>query len=86
MIAALVADTWSAYPTAPAVLVAVVAANTASWRALEKAGLRRVAQAEMTPDNPRDDPLHYIYRADCPASVASDPGRMSSGCRDPGRR
>ncbi len=58
--------TWSDYSTAPAVLVAVVAANTPSWRALEKAGLRRIAEAAMEPDNPIDDPLHYIYRVDRP--------------------
>jgi aminoglycoside 6'-N-acetyltransferase len=66
MIAAVVDDTWSVYPTAPAVLVAVVAANTASWRALEKAGLRRIAAGAMAPDNPVDDPLHFIYRIDRP--------------------
>lgn len=49
---------------APAVLVAVVAANTASWWALEKAGLQRIAAGAMSPDNPVDDPLHYIYRID----------------------
>jgi Acetyltransferase (GNAT) domain len=48
------------------VLVAVVAANVASWRALEKAGLKRVAEGPMPPDNPIDDPLHYIYRVDRP--------------------
>lgn len=66
MIAAVVEDTWQAYPDAPAVLVAVVAANVASWRALEKAGLRRIAEGPMSPDNPVDDPLHYIYRIDRP--------------------
>lgn len=65
-IAAIVEDTWTAYPTAPAVMVAVSAANVASWRALEKAGLRRVAEGEMSPDNPVDDPLHVVYRADRP--------------------
>ena len=70
MIAALVEDTWRAYPEAPAVLVAVVAANRASWRALQKAGLRRVAEADMTPDNPVDDPLHYVYRVDRPGPDA----------------
>jgi len=64
MIAAVVEDTWRAYPTAPAVLVAVVAANTASWRALEHAGLRRIAEGPMEPENPIDAPLHYVYRAD----------------------
>lgn len=64
MIAAAVEDTWRAHPDTPAVLVAVVAANIASWRALEKAGLKRVAAGTMSPDNPIDDPLHYIYRID----------------------
>ena len=68
IIAAAVRDTWAARPEVPAVLVAVVAANTASWRALEKAGLTRVAEADMQPDNPVDDPLHYVYRADRPSS------------------
>lgn len=67
MIAAIVNDTWSTYPAAPAVIVAVVAENTASWRALERAGLQRVAEGEMSPDNPIDDSLHYIYRADRPS-------------------
>jgi aminoglycoside 6'-N-acetyltransferase len=66
MIAAVVADTWSAYPATTAVLVAVVAANVASWRALEKAGLRRIAEGPMSTDNPVDDPLHFIYRIDRP--------------------
>jgi aminoglycoside 6'-N-acetyltransferase len=66
IIAAAVRDTWDVYPSAPAVLVAVVAANTASWRALEKAGLRRIAEGPMEPDNPADDPLHVVYRIDRP--------------------
>jgi aminoglycoside 6'-N-acetyltransferase len=66
LIAAAVENTWTDYPSAPAVLVAVVAANIASWRALEKAGLRRIAEGPMSPDNPVDDPLHYVYRVDKP--------------------
>jgi len=66
MIAAVVEDTWNSYSDAPAALVAVVAANVASWRALEKAGLKRVAEGPMPPDNPIDDALHYIYRVDRP--------------------
>jgi aminoglycoside 6'-N-acetyltransferase len=69
MIAEAVADTWRTFPDTPAVLVAVVAANLASWRALEKAGLTRVAEGEMTPDNPVDDPLHFVYRIDRPGTV-----------------
>lgn len=67
MIATVVRGTWGECPAAPAVLVAVVAANSASWRALETAGLRRVAEGPMTPDNPVDDPLHYVYRVDRPS-------------------
>lgn len=66
IIVAVVESTWRDYPAAPAVLVAVVAANVASWRALEKAGLRRVAEGAMVPDNPVDDPLHFVYRVDRP--------------------
>ena len=66
IIAHAVEDTWTARPGAPAVLVAVVAANAASWRALEKAGLQRIAEGAMSPDNPVDDPLHFIYRIDRP--------------------
>ncbi len=65
-VAAVLAETWVVYPTTPTVLVAVVAANTASWRTLEKAGLTRVAEGPMEPDNPIDDPLHYVYRVDRP--------------------
>ena len=64
MIAALVQDTWASRPAATAILVAVVAANAASWRALEKAGLRRIAEGPMTPENPTDGSLHYVYRAE----------------------
>lgn len=67
LVARAVHETWTDYPDAPCVLLAVVAANVASWRALEKAGLRRVAQGPMTPDNPVDEPLHYVYRVDRPA-------------------
>jgi aminoglycoside 6'-N-acetyltransferase len=66
MIAAAVADTWQAYPAASAVLVSVVAGNVPSWQALEKAGLTRIAEGAMIPDNPADDPLHYVYRTDRP--------------------
>ncbi|SDU56380.1 GNAT family N-acetyltransferase [Jiangella alkaliphila] len=68
MIRAVVVDTWAIRSDVPAVLVAVVAANTASWRALEKAGFGRVAEGPMEPDNPADDPLHFVYRIDRPAT------------------
>ncbi|WP_250285789.1 GNAT family N-acetyltransferase [Frankia sp. CiP1_Cm_nod2] len=66
MIASMIARTWSDHPAATCVMVPVVAANRASWRALEKAGLRRVGQGPLAPDNPVDDPLHYVYRLDRP--------------------
>jgi aminoglycoside 6'-N-acetyltransferase len=74
LIKAAVEQTWTDYPDAPAVIVAVVAANIASWRALEKAGLMRVAEGPMTPDNPIDDPLHYVYRVDRPAPAGDTHG------------
>ncbi|GLW09743.1 aminoglycoside N(6')-acetyltransferase [Microtetraspora sp. NBRC 13810] len=64
MIRALVERTWTDLPSATCVMVPVSAANRASWRALEKAGLRRVAEGEMEPDNPIDGPVHYVYRID----------------------
>lgn len=57
---------WDEHPEAPCVLVPVPAANRASWRALEKAGLVRVAEGELEPDNPVDDRAHYLYRIDRP--------------------
>ena len=44
------------------VIVPVVAGNVASWRALERAGFERIAEAQLEPDNPIDPPLHYVYR------------------------
>jgi aminoglycoside 6'-N-acetyltransferase len=67
MIRAVVARSWNDHPRAPAVLVAVVAANVASWRALEKAGFALVGEGPMEPDNPVDDPLHRVYRLDRPS-------------------
>jgi aminoglycoside 6'-N-acetyltransferase len=64
LISAMVARTWRDFPDAPAVVVAVVAANRASWRALEKSGATRVGTGDMKPDNPIDDPAHHVYRFD----------------------
>ncbi|GEK78789.1 GNAT family N-acetyltransferase [Agrococcus baldri] len=66
MLAWAIERTWVELPDVPAVLVAVVAANTASWRMAERAGLRRIAEGPMEPDNPVDDPLHYVHRIDRP--------------------
>jgi len=67
MIRAVVDDSWRRFPDAPAVVVAVVATNVASWLALERAGFTRVGEGEMEPDNPIDDPAHHVYRVDRPA-------------------
>ncbi|MFI6595843.1 GNAT family N-acetyltransferase [Nonomuraea sp. NPDC050536] len=67
LIGAMLDRTWRDFPDAPCVLVPVSAANRPSWRALEKAGLRRVAEGELEPDNPVDDRAHYLYRIDRPA-------------------
>ncbi len=64
----MVADTWTSYPEAPAIIVAVVAGNVGSWRALEKAGFRRIAEGDITPDNPVDPPRHVVLRIDRPTA------------------
>lgn len=66
MIESLIATTWRDHPAASGVMVAVVAANVASWRALEKAGMMRVATGDMEPDNPVDDPRHHVYAIERP--------------------
>lgn len=66
MIKAMVDRTWVDHPRAPAIIVPVAAGNVASWRALEKAGLTRIAEGDLKPDNPVDPPLHYIYRVERP--------------------
>ncbi|HEX6346268.1 GNAT family N-acetyltransferase [Umezawaea sp.] len=73
IIAAVVAATWTDYPAAPAVVVPVAAANRASWRALEKAGLSRVAEGELEPDNPVDDRDHVVYRVERGTSGPAGP-------------
>jgi aminoglycoside 6'-N-acetyltransferase len=64
MIRSMLHKTWVEHPEASCLVVPVVAANRASWRALEKAGFARVATAALEPENPIDDRLHYIYRLD----------------------
>ncbi len=66
MLRSLVADTWAAHPAASCIIVPVSAANTASWRALERAGLARVAEGELEPDNPIDDRHHVVHRINRP--------------------
>lgn len=70
MIRSIVEATWDDYPNAPSIVVPVSAANRASWRTLEKAGLVRAAEGPLEPDNPIDNRDHYVYRIDRPS-----PGR-----------
>jgi len=64
IISAVVDETWTSYPEAAAIIVAVVAGNVGSWRALEKAGFRWIAEGDITPDNPIDPPRHVVLRID----------------------
>ncbi|GAA4924937.1 aminoglycoside 6'-N-acetyltransferase [Stackebrandtia albiflava] len=62
LIADFAARCWRDIPDATDIVVAVTESNPASWRALERAGFRRVASGLMEPDNPRDDRMHHVYR------------------------
>jgi len=66
IIESMVAKTWAEFPLAPCIIVPVAAGNRRSWRALEKAGFRQVAEGDLEPDNPVDPPLHYVQRIDRP--------------------
>lgn len=68
LVAAFVASSWPRFPRADEVIVPVSAANRRSWRTLEHAGFRRIAEGELAPDNPRDSREHYIYRLPRPTS------------------
>jgi aminoglycoside 6'-N-acetyltransferase len=66
MIRAFCDRVWTVDPSATCIIVPVVSANRASWRALQRAGFRTAARGELTPDNPVDDPAHEILRLDRP--------------------
>lgn len=68
MIAAYVERIWAAHPDATHLVVPVTSANTASWRALEKAGFHLVAQVHLEPDNAIDDGAHHLLRLDRPSA------------------
>jgi aminoglycoside 6'-N-acetyltransferase len=50
------------YASATTVLIPVHAENQASWRTLERAGFVKVAEGEITPDNPADSRAHFFYQ------------------------
>lgn len=67
-----VAEIWDRHPGANCVIVPVNVENQRSWGALLKAGFRRLADAELTPDDPGGTPLHAICRIDRPAGRPAD--------------
>lgn len=64
LIASFVEKLWLDAPATSTILVPVAAGNIPSWRALEKAGFRRIASGDLEPDNPIDPPLHHVLRLD----------------------
>lgn len=68
MISAFTARLWLDDPGASCIIVPTTALNRASWRSLERAGFVKVASGDLTPDNPIDDPAHFIYRIDRPGA------------------
>jgi aminoglycoside 6'-N-acetyltransferase len=64
VISAFVQRIWADQPDATHLVVPVNSLNVASWRALQKAGFRLVAQGELSPDNPDDPPGHEVLRID----------------------
>ena len=62
MIAAAVARGFADHPEAQDVLVPVALGNTASWRALRRAGASWYAEGALEPDNPIDPPDHVVHR------------------------
>ena len=69
MIRRFAAGLWERYPRAPSAIVAVLADNPASWRALEKAGFARIWSGPARSDYGTDEPTH-IYRLPRPAPVS----------------
>jgi aminoglycoside 6'-N-acetyltransferase len=67
MIARFTEDTLARYPDASAVVVSVQQANRRSWRALEKAGYRRVWAGMLDSDDPADEGPSYVYVRDRPS-------------------
>jgi aminoglycoside 6'-N-acetyltransferase len=63
-IVAFSARTFDDWPDVSCLVVPVVSANVASWRALRSAGFRLAARGNLEPDNPIDDPLHEVMRLD----------------------
>jgi aminoglycoside 6'-N-acetyltransferase len=59
-----VAERWSEHPQVCAVIVDIEQENRRSWRAVEKAGFRRVWAGELGSGDSRDAELSYVYVRD----------------------
>jgi len=57
---------WLAYPEVTSIVVAVQQDNPASWRALEKAGFRRVWSGLVDSGDPSDAGPSHVYALDRP--------------------
>jgi aminoglycoside 6'-N-acetyltransferase len=54
-------DTFRRYPDVPAIVVDVDQDNRRSWRALEKAGFRRIWSGNLVSDDPSDAGPNHVY-------------------------
>lgn len=63
------------YQTVTQVAVTVSQDNTASWRALEKAGYRRCWAGELASDDPSDEGPEYLYATEKPERKAGAESR-----------
>lgn len=66
MISEFVAESWSRYPSAERMVVAVQQENVASWKALEASGFRRAWEGELVSADPSDRGPSFIYVAKPP--------------------
>jgi aminoglycoside 6'-N-acetyltransferase len=66
MIRLVTEETWAANPHVPQIAVAVQQENRRSWRALEKAGYRRIWSGIVDSGDPSDDGPSFVYARDRP--------------------
>jgi aminoglycoside 6'-N-acetyltransferase len=78
MIRAFLTQLWRRYARCSAVVVDVDPGNVRSWRALEKAGLRRVYDGDLFDPEERVTARTLLYRIDRP-----DPGTTGRPARGP---
>lgn len=64
LISQFVGVSWNRYPSAERMVVALQQENTASWKALEASGFRRVWEGDLVSSDPSDRGPSFIYIAD----------------------